>query len=89
MSAQSTTTLLELFRRMEARLEREPENVQGEIASGVYLMSPRPRGRHGACQGTTPIALVPEWVAEVLSPTTEANGRTEKASPVPVDSVFV
>ena len=137
MSAQTTPSLLELFRRMEARLELEPETVQGEIASGVYLMSPRPRGRHGACQGnvfaelrahfgasggggtspdwlfiiepeirsertfsrlvpdvagwrhstsgwpdldTTPIALVPEWVAEVLSPTTEVSDRGEKAS---------
>ncbi len=137
MSAQPTPTLVDLFRRMEAQLEREPETVQGEIAGGVYLMSPRPRGRHGACQGnlfaelrarfgtsasggsppdwlfiiepeirsertfsrlvpdvagwrrstsgwpdldTTPIASVPEWVAEVLSPTTEASDRAEKAS---------
>jgi len=137
MSAQTTPSLIELFRRMEAQLELEPETVQGEIASGVYLMSPRPRGRHGASQGnlfaelrarfgvsggsgtppdwlfiiepeirsertfsrlvpdvagwrratsgwpdldTTPIVLIPEWVAEVLSPTTEASDRAEKAA---------
>ena len=51
MSAQTTPSLIEFFRRMEAQLELEPETVQGEIASGVYLMSPRPRGRHGASQG--------------------------------------
>ena len=136
MSAQTTPSLVELFRRMEAQLEREPETVQGEIAGGLYLMSPRPRARHGASQGnlfaelrarfgtsagggtppdwlfviepeirsertfsrlvpdvagwrrstsgwpdldTTPITSIPEWVAEVLSPTTEASDRTEKA----------
>ena len=136
MSAQTTPSLIELFRRMEAQLEREPETVQAEIANGMYLMSPRPRPRHGACQGkvfaelsarysgsggggqgsdwlfiiepeirsertfsrlvpdvagwrrstsgwpdldATPIGLVPEWVGEVLSPTTEAHDRTEKA----------
>jgi Uma2 family endonuclease len=136
MSAQTTPTLVELFRRMEAQLEREPETVQGEIAGGVYLMSPRPRARHGASQGnlfaelrarfgtsggggappdwlfviepeirsertfsrlvpdvaawrrstsgwpdldTTPITSIPEWVAEVLSPTTETSDRGEKA----------
>lgn len=136
MSAVTTPTLVELFRRMEAQLEREPETIQGEIAGGVYLMSPRPRARHGASQGnlfaelrarfgisagggapdwlfviepeirsertfsrlvpdvagwrrstsgwpdldTTPIALIPEWVAEVLSPATEASDRAEKTS---------
>jgi Uma2 family endonuclease len=137
MSAEPTPTLVDLFRRMEARLEVEPETVQGEIVSGVYVMSPRPRGRHGAAQGnlfaelrarfgvsaggnpqpewlfiiepeirsertfsrlvpdvagwrrsssgwpdldTTPIALIPDWVAEVLSPTTEGSDRTEKAA---------
>ena len=137
MSAEPTPTLVDLFRRMEARLEVEPETVQGEIVSGVYMMSPRPRGRHGAAQGnlfaelrarfgvsaeggpppdwlfiiepeirsertfsrvvpdvagwrrsgsgwpdldTTPIALIPDWVAEVLSPTTEGSDRTEKAA---------
>jgi Uma2 family endonuclease len=135
MSALTTPTLFELFHRMEARLEREPETVQGEIAGGVYLMSPRPRARHGASQGNlfaelrarfgvsgggdtpdwlfviepeirsertfsrlvpdvagwrrstsgwpdldaTPIALIPEWVAEILSPTTESADRVEKA----------
>lgn len=136
MSAQTTPTLVELFRRIEAQLEREPETVQGEIAGGVCLVSPRPRARHGASQGnlfaelrarfgtsgggatppdglfviepeirsertfsrlvpdiaawrrstsgwpdldTTPIALIPEWVAEVLSPTTETSDRVEKA----------
>jgi Uma2 family endonuclease len=137
MSAEPTPTLIDLFRRMEARLELEPETVQGEIVSGVYMMSPRPRGRHGAAQGNlfaelrarfgvpppqgpppewlfiiepeirsertfsrvvpdvagwrrsgsgwpdldrTPIALVPDWVAEVLSPSNEASDRTEKAA---------
>jgi Uma2 family endonuclease len=135
MSAQTTPSLIELFRRMEAQLELEPETVQGEIASGVHLMSPRPRGRHGASLGnlfaelrarfgvseggvppdwlfiiepeirsertfsrlvpdvagwrrstsgwpdldTTPIVLIPEWVAEMLSPATEASDRAEKA----------
>ena len=36
---------------MEARLEKEPETIQGEIVLGVYLMSPRPRPRHGGIQG--------------------------------------
>ena len=115
----------------------EPETVHAEIVSGVYMMPPRPRGRHGASQGnlfaelrarfgvsavgspppewlfiiepeirsertfsrlvpdvagwrrstsgwpdldTTPIAHIPEWVAEVLSPTTEASDRTDKAA---------
>jgi Uma2 family endonuclease len=137
MSAEPTPTLVDLFRRMEARLEVEPETVQGEIVSGVYMMSPLPRGRHGAAQGnlfaevrarfgvsaggsaqpewlfiiepeirsertfsrlvpdvagwrrsgsgwpdldTTPIALIPDWVAEVLSPTTAGSDRTDKAA---------
>jgi Uma2 family endonuclease len=120
---------------MEARLEKEPDTVQAEIALGVYLMSPRPRAKHGGVQGRlfaalhqrfgtpkgsappdwffaiepeirseksfsrvvpdiagwrrstsgwpdleeTPITLVPEWVAEVLSPSTAATDRGVKA----------
>src|SRR5262245_11203831 len=123
--------LLQPFQEMEARLEKEPDNVQAEIALGVYLVSPRPRARHGSVQGRlfaavherlgrsggseppdwlfviepdvrtekrfsrlspdvagwrrstsgwpdldqTPIALVPDWVAEVLSPSTAATDR--------------
>lgn len=134
MSAEATTNLTEHFRRMEARLEAEPETVQAEIVSGVYLMSPRPRPRHGGAQGrlfaelngrfgttgggeppdwlfiiepeirsertfsrmapdvagwrrstsgwpdldTTPVTIVPDWLAEVLSPSTEATDRTRK-----------
>ena len=129
--------MVDFFRRVEARLAVEPETVHAEIVSGVYLMSPRPRGRHGAAQGnlfaelrarfgasaegglppdwlfiiepeissertfsrvvpdvagwrrsgsgwpdldTTPITLIPDWVAEVLSPSTEGSDRTEKAA---------
>jgi Uma2 family endonuclease len=135
MSAAATPSLLEVFRRMEARLEAEPETVQAEIVRGTYLMSPRPRARHGGAQGrlfaalhtrfggaggtgapdwlfvvepeirsertfsrlapdlaawrrstggwpaldVTPIDLVPEWVAEVLSPSTAAVDRGDKA----------
>jgi Uma2 family endonuclease len=124
-------SLLRHFRALEARLENEPEGVSGEIASGVYLMSPRPRPRHGGVQvkvssalhqrfgrgregeppdwffavepelrseralsrlvpdvagwrrsgagwpdmGTSPVTLMPDWVAEVLSPGTEATDR--------------
>ena len=119
---------------MEARLEKEPETIQGEIVLGVYRMSPRPRPRHGGIQGNlfgelrqrfgvasggeapdwlfviepeirsertfsrlvpdvagwrrstsgwpdldaTPVTLVPEWVAEVLSPGTAASDRGPK-----------
>src|SRR6185295_4855331 len=135
MSAAATPNLLDVFRRMEARLEAEPAIVQAEIVRGVYLMSPRPRARHGGAQGrlfsalhtrlggqvgedapdwlfvvepeirsektfsrlapdvagwrrstggwpsldVTPISLVPEWVAEVLSPSTVAIDRGDKA----------
>ena len=134
MSAATTTNLLEHFLRMEERLEEEPETVQAEIVRGVYLMSPRPRPRHGGAQGRlfseldqrlgqgkggpadwlfvvepevrsekafsrlvpdlagwrrstggwpdldqTPVTLVPEWVAEILSPGTAATDRNEKS----------
>lgn len=135
MSTAAPVSLLGPFREMEARLEREPETVQAEIALGTYLMSPRPRARHGAVQGNlfselrtrlgvpqgegppdwlfviepeirseksfsrlapdvagwrratsgwpeldrTPITLVPDWVAEVLSPSTAAADRGVKA----------
>ena len=128
-------SLLRHFRALEARLENEPEGVSGEIAIGVYMMSPRPRPRHGAAQGrlfsaihqrfgrgrggeppewffavepelrseralsrlvpdvagwrrggagwpdmgVTPVTLMPDWVAEVLSPGTEATDRGVKA----------
>lgn len=123
------------FLELEARLAKEPEAVQAEIALGTYLMSPRPRARHGGVQGRlfaalherlgsprgseppdwlfviepeirseksfsrvvpdvagwrrstsgwpdldeTPIALVPEWVGEILSPSTAAIDRGIKA----------
>ena len=51
MATPAADSLVRHFREMEARLEREPEPVQGEIAIGVYLMSPRPRPRHGGVQG--------------------------------------
>ncbi len=122
------------FLELEKRLEREPATTQGEIARGVYMMTPRPRAAHGGVQGNlfaalrlrfgwgegitapewlfvvepeirseenlsrlvpdlaawrrsttgwpdlneTPVPLVPEWVAEVLSPTTERFDRREK-----------
>ncbi len=122
------------FLELEKRLEREPASAQGEIARGVYMMTPRPRIVHGEVQGNlfaalrlrfgwgegiaapewlfvvepeirseenlsrlvpdlaawrrsttgwpgpneTPVSLVPEWVAEVLSPTTERSDRREK-----------
>ncbi|MBK8595225.1 MAG: Uma2 family endonuclease [Holophagales bacterium] len=122
------------FLELERRLEREPEGTQGEIARGVYLMTPRPRIVHGEVQGNlfaalrlrfgwgegiaapewlfvvepeirseenlsrlvpdlaawrrsttgwpdlnaTPATVVPEWVAEILSPTTERFDRREK-----------
>ena len=127
-------SLLRHFRALEARLENEPEAVSGEIASGVYMMTPRPRPRHGATQGrlfgalhqrfgrvrageppewffavepelrseralsrlvpdvagwrrtgagwpdmgTSPVTLMPDWVAEVLSPGTETTDRGVK-----------
>ena len=108
--------------------------MSGEIGAGVYMMSPRPRPRHGATQGrlfsalherygrgrggeppewffavepelrseralsrlvpdvagwrrsgagwpdmgTTPVTLMPDWVAEVLSPSTETTDRGVK-----------
>ena len=45
-------SLLHHFRALEARLENEPEGVSGEIAVGVYMMSPRPRPKHGGVQVT-------------------------------------
>ena len=127
-------SLLRHFRALEARLENEPVGMSGEIASGVYMMSPRPRPRHGGTQGrlfsalyqrfgrgrggeppewffavepelrseralsrlvpdvagwrrtgagwpdmdTTPVTLMPAWVAEVLSPGTETTDRGVK-----------
>lgn len=126
--------LVRSFHDLERRLEREPEGSQGEIARGVYMMTPRPRAAHGGVQGNlfaalrlrfgwgegiaapewlfvvepeirseenlsrlvpdlaawrrsttgwpdlnvTPVPVVPEWVAEVLSPTTERFDRREK-----------
>lgn len=122
------------FLELEKRLEREPTSAQGEIARGVYMMTPRPRAAHGGVQANiaaalrlrfgwgegiaapewlfvvepeirseenlsrlvpdlaawrrsttgwpdlneTPVSLAPEWVAEVLSPTTERFDRREK-----------
>lgn len=133
--ATAPASLLRPFLEMEARLEKEPKTVQAEIALGTYLMSPRPRPRHGGVQGRlfavlherfgapkgpepsdwlfvvepevrseksysrlapavagwrrstsgwpdldqTPITLVPEWVAEILSPSTAAADRGVKA----------
>ena len=127
-------SLLRHFRALEARLENEPEGVTGEIAVGIYMMSPRPRPKHGGVQvklssalhqrfgrgsggepaewffavepelrseralsrlvpdvagwrrtgagwpdmGTTPVILMPDWVAEVLSPGTETTDRGVK-----------
>lgn len=126
--------LVRSFHDLERRLEREPEGSQGEIARGVYMMTPRPRVAHGGVQANlaaalrlrfgwgegiaapewlfvvepeirseenlsrlvpdlaawrrsttgwpdlnvTPVPVVPEWVAEVLSPTTERFDRREK-----------
>lgn len=132
--ASTAVDLRQLFRQLESRLEQEPEEVQGEIARGVYLMSPRPRPRHSGTEGRlfsvlhqqfgrdgvegppdwlfliepetrsernlsrlvpdvagwrrstsgwpdldrTPIEVTPDWVAEILSPSTEATDRGEK-----------
>lgn len=132
--ASSAADLRQMFRELESRLEREPQHVQGEIARGVYLMSPRPRPRHSGTEGRlfavlherhgrtgggapldwlflvepeirsernlsrlvpdvagwrrstsgwpdldhTPIEVIPDWVAEILSPSTEAADRGEK-----------
>ena len=134
MSTAVDDSLLRHFRALEARLENEPEGVSGEIASGVYMMSPRPRPKHGGVQvklssalhqrfgrgrgaehpewffavepelrseralsrlvpdvagwrrtgagwpdmGTTPVTLMADWVAEVLSPGTETTDRGVK-----------
>jgi Uma2 family endonuclease len=124
-----------VFRELEKRLEREPDEITGEIVLGVYLMSPRPRPRHSSTEGrlfaalqrrfgeagpggeppdwlflvepeirserafsrlvpdvagwrksttgwpdpdVTPVTLVPDWVAEVLSPSTAKTDRTLK-----------
>ncbi len=120
-----------LFRDLERRLEAEPDEVTAEIARGVYLMTPRPRARHGGAQARlahvlearfgsgsaadppdwlfvvepelrseaafsrlvpdlagwrrsgsgwpdldrTPVELMPEWVAEGLSPSNERRDR--------------
>jgi Uma2 family endonuclease len=133
----ATPDLLADFLELEKRLEAEPEHVTGEIARGIYMMSPRPRPRHGNVQGNlfrelsqrfgaagggenaaspewlfvveaearyertfsrlvpdlaawrrstsgwpdldiTPVALMPDWVAEVLSPSTARFDREEK-----------
>jgi Uma2 family endonuclease len=136
MASSSATSLRAHFLEMEARLEKEPDSVQAEIALGVYLMSPRPRPRHGGAQArlvsvlhqrfgsadatgrppdwffaiepeirserafsrlvpdvagwrrstsgwpdldATPVALAPEWVAEVLSPSTASVDRGAKS----------
>ena len=127
-------SLLRHFHALEVRLENEPEGSTGEIAVGVYMMSPRPRPRHGGAQGrlfsalhqrfgrgpgpelpdwffavepeirseralsrlvpdiagwrratagwpdmaVTPVTLMPDWVAEVLSPGTETTDRGVK-----------
>lgn len=132
--ASTAPDLRQVFRILELRLEQEPETILGEIARGVYLMSPRPRPRHGAVQGRifslfqslygkggegeppdwlfviepeirseatfsrlapdvagwrrsttgwpdldrTPVEVAPDWVAEVLSKSTEAIDRAEK-----------
>jgi hypothetical protein len=38
MSAEPTPTLVDLFRRMEMRLQMEPETVQGEIVGRLRLL---------------------------------------------------
>jgi Uma2 family endonuclease len=132
--ASTAADLRQQFRELEARLEKEPEHLQGEIARGAYLMSPRPRPRHGGVQGNvfselrerfgkrrgseppdwlfvvepelrsertfsrlvpdvaawrrsstgwpdldrTPVEIVPDWVLEVLSSSTEGMDRGEK-----------
>lgn len=127
-------TFTSIFEALEKRLEAEPEGTQGEIARGTYVMSPRPRPKHGRVQGNlfaelrqrlgmrqgselpawlfviepeirsegafsrlvpdiagwrrsttgwpdmnvTPVTHIPDWVGEVLSPTTEAFDRGDK-----------
>lgn len=126
--------LVASFRELERVVEAQPEGITGEIARGVFAMSPRPRPRHSVAQGglfaelrtrygsgsqgvspdwlflvepeirseetfsrlvpdiagwrkstsgwpdpdTTPISLLPEWVAEVLSGSTETYDRGPK-----------
>lgn len=121
------------FRDLEAWLEKTPEGKTGEIARGVYAMTPRPRhaaaegalwaelrSRYGRAEGsatpewcfilepelrhepsfsrlvpdvagwrrsttgwpdpdTTPVEQMPEWVAEVPSPSTSAFDRGHKS----------
>ncbi|MBP7677775.1 MAG: Uma2 family endonuclease [Thermoanaerobaculia bacterium] len=61
------------FLELEKQLEREPEGSQGEIARGVYMMTPRPRAAHGGAQVNLGAALrlrfgwgegvvAPEWL---------------------------
>ncbi len=38
------------FHALEKLVEAQPEGVTAEIVRGLYLMSPRPRPRHGAAQ---------------------------------------
>lgn len=134
MTTTASATFASIFETLEKRLEAEPEGIQGEIARGKYLMSPRPRPKHGRVQvslaaelrqrfglrhgdeqpdwlfvmepevrsegaysrlvpdiggwrrsttgwpdmNVTPVTLIPDWVGEILSPTTEAFDRGEK-----------
>ncbi len=126
--------LVASFRELERLVEAQPEGITGEIARGIFAMSPRPRLRHLTVEGrlfatlnglygsegreasldwlfaiepeirseetfsrlvpdiggwrksttgwpdpdTTPISIVPEWVAEVLSGSTETYDRGPK-----------
>ena len=75
------------FHALERLVEAQPEGVTAEIVHGIYLMSPRPRVRHGAVQSALAQVLraalgttgsgpnqAPDWLFVV-----EPELRSEKA----------
>jgi Uma2 family endonuclease len=47
----SAPNFLALFNSLEREADALPDGTSAEIVNGVFLMSPRPRVRHGAAQG--------------------------------------
>lgn len=59
-----------------ADLDALPPHLRGEIIDGALYVQPRPRAIHANVEASIleavrgPIGIVPDWVCEVLSPST-------------------
>jgi Putative restriction endonuclease len=57
---------------------KAPENKVAEILDGELVLSPRPAPRHSVASSRLGGVLAPDWVCEVLSPSTQKTDRSRK-----------